>query len=155
MDFAMLERRRDPRTQAFVPITLRYDDQEEDVPAHLLDLSEGGAALLTTSHHAPALGQHVDLQFETPNSDGGSESHPRREVGIVIHVRRPEKGVARVGIRFLQRPDIHSGLFGPRELLSMHRKGIHARPKAMGDRWMSRASGTTAFVGGNKLAYAN
>jgi len=135
MDFSMLERRRDPRTHAFVPITLRYDSDKAATPAHLVDLSSGGAALLTTAGNAPRVGDHIELQFQVPVSQAGEAGGHRREIAVVLHVRRPERGVARVGVRFLQRPEIGSGLFGPRELLSNHRSQLGDKMKLEGDRW--------------------
>ena len=128
-----LERRRDPRIQSFVPITLRRADSNEAAPAHLTDLSSGGAGILTTAYNAPALGEYVDLEFEMPNSDGGTEAAPRRETGIVVNSRRHEREVRRVGIRFLQHPNMGCGLFDPNDLLSNHRKMVS--PRGVAGRW--------------------
>ena len=122
MNFSALERRRDPRTPAYVPITLQYHDADTPTPGHLMDLSTGGAGIATTVQNAPALGQFVDLQFQTPNTDGGSETRMRRETGIVVNISKPERGIARVGVRFLQYPDLGSQPFDPKTILSWHRK---------------------------------
>lgn len=135
MDFDMLERRTDPRTQAFLPVTLALHDGGEEAPAHLLDLSCGGAGILTTSYNAPAIGQYLDLRFEMPNSDGGTESNSHHETGIVINVRKPERGIARVGIRFIQHRGINSDLFDPNEILSTYRKSVPAAEQ--GNRWQT------------------
>lgn len=124
MEFDQLERRKDPRTQAFVPVTLCCHDAEENTPAHLLDLSCGGAGVMTTAYNAPAVGQYLDLRFEMPNNDGGSESDCRQETGIVVNLRRPERGIARAGIRFLQHRDASGDLFDPKEVLSTYRKRV-------------------------------
>lgn len=133
MKFDSLERRRDPRTQAFLPITVRRADGDETAPAHLTDLSYGGAGVLTTAYNAPALGEYVELEFETVNTDGGSESQTRRETGIVVNCSRHEREIRRVGVRFLQHPDIGCGLFDPKDLLSSHRKMVETRTTA--SRW--------------------
>ncbi len=116
------ERRRDPRTQTFVPITMHCESTSQPTPAHLIDLSFGGAGVQMTAYNAPALGEYIDLEFETPNNDGGAESGRRRETGIIVNSAREEQGVKRVGIRFVQHPDIDCGLFDPIDLLSSHRK---------------------------------
>lgn len=133
MNFGLLERRTNPRTQAFVPVTLRCHDQDEDTPAHLLDLSNGGAGILATAYNAPAVGQYLDLRFETPNNDGASDSAPRYETGIVVNSATPERGIARLGIRFLQHRGIGSGLFDPDNTLSDYRKSLPTGEQ--GRRW--------------------
>lgn len=133
MKFKPLERRSDPRTQAFVPVTFCCQDDDGDTPAHLLDLSCGGAAVLTTAYNAPAIGQYLDLRFEVPNSDGGAESGRRRETGIVVNTRNPERGITRVGIRFLQHRDVGGDLFDPIEILSTYRKRVPIEKQA--GRW--------------------
>lgn len=120
----LLERRRDPRTKAFVPVTLRLHDAEEDTPAHLLDLSRSGAGILATSANAPMIGDYVDLRFETPNGDGGCERGPQRETGIVVNVAYPEREIARVGVRFLHRRRMGSDLFDPNDVLSDYRRSL-------------------------------
>jgi hypothetical protein len=133
MDFDTLERRRDPRTQTFIPITLRRTDHDEVMSAHLLDVSYGGAGVLTTAYNAPAVGEYIDLEFETPNTDGGTESTTRRETGMVVNSARHEREIRRVGIRFVQHPDIDCGLFDPKDLLCNHRKMVGPRIKT--SRW--------------------
>ena len=129
-----IERRRDPRTQAFLPIAVRSDGASEDMSAHLLDLSTGGAAVLTTAYDAPALGQYVDLCFEMPpNDEDGEERVSRRETGMVVNIRQPERGVTRLGIRFIQHRGVNSDLFDPLDTLSSHRK--FERPDTHQDRW--------------------
>jgi hypothetical protein len=98
-----------------------------------MDISYGGAGVLTTAYNAPALGEYIDLEFETPNTDGGSENSPRRETGIVVNSRRHEREVRRVGIRFVQHPDMGCGLFDPQDLLSDHRKMV--MPRTSASRW--------------------
>jgi len=138
MEYPQLERRTAPRTQAFVPVTLRFHDAEENTPAHLLDLSADGAGILTTVYNAPALGQYLDLRFETSNSDGGSESGVRQETGIVVNIRPPERGIARAGIQFLQHRDSMGEVFDPKEILSTYRKRVPA--KEQWSRWETARS---------------
>ncbi len=129
----LLERRRDPRTQAFVPITLRRTESNEPASAHLTDISYGGAGILTTAYNAPALGEYIDIGLESPNRDGGSVASPRRETGIVVNSRRHEREVRRLGIRFLQHPNMGCDLFDPKDLLCNHRKMV--LPKTTASRW--------------------
>lgn len=133
MNFEFLERRRDPRTQAFVPVTLRRHDLDEDMPAQLLDLSHGGAGILATAYNAPGLGDYVDLKFEMPYSDGAAETSPRYETGIVVNMASAERGITRVGVRFLQHHGIGSGLFHPQDVLTDYRKSL---PLEQHGRWM-------------------
>ncbi len=123
MDSNYLERRGDPRTHAFVPITLRYSGSNEETPAHLLDLSAGGAGLLTTSYNAPKLGQHLHINFEHVNTDGGTEAAARREIGVVVNLGSPERGITRLGVRFIEHRGIDCDLFDPIDTLNLHRKG--------------------------------
>lgn len=122
MTQSYLERRVDPRTNAFVQIRVRYHDCDDDTPAQLLDLSSGGAGLLTTSYNAPGIGDHLDINFEDGNTDGGSESEPRSEIGVVVNLGTPERGVTRIGIRFIQHPDLGCGPMDPIDLLNNHRR---------------------------------
>jgi hypothetical protein len=135
MGFDVLERRTDPRTQAFVPVTLCCQDTGQDTPAHLLDLSCGGAGVLITAYNAPALGQYVDLRFDMPGGRGGLESDSRLETGIVVNARSPERGIARIGIRFLQHRDVSGDLFDPREILTAYRQRVPAQEQ--GNRWQT------------------
>jgi len=129
-----IERRSDPRTRAYIPITLKMEGADEDTPAHLLDLSNSGAAVLTTAYDAPRLGEYLDLIFDSPaNDEDGEPSLSRRETGLVVHIRNPERGVTRLGIRFLQHRDVNSGLFDPIETLSNYRGFIAAKPTE--NRW--------------------
>jgi hypothetical protein len=149
MDFGLLERRRDPRTQAFVPVTVRCHDLDEETPAHLLDLSNSGAGILATAYHAPAVGQYLDLRFEAPNNDGASDTSTRYETGIVVNSATPERGIARLGIRFLQHRRIGSGLFDPNDTLSGYRKRLPTEEQ--GRRWdlecLFRGRQTTQMAG--------
>lgn len=129
-----IERRRDPRTRAYIPITLKMEGADKDTPAHLLDLSNSGAAVLTTAYDAPRLGEYLDLIFDTPaNNEDGRPSVSRRETGLIVHIRNPERGVTRLGIRFLQHRDINCDLFDPIETLTNHRGFIAAKPTE--NRW--------------------
>lgn len=129
-----IERRLDPRTQAFIPITIRSEGVEKESSAHLLDLSSGGAAVLATTYDAPLLGQYVDLYFEIPeNNEDGEELTPRCETGLVVNVRDQKRGVTRLGIRFLQHRGMNAGLFDPHEVLSGHRKSQPV--ESCGGRW--------------------
>jgi hypothetical protein len=110
-----------------VPISIRRADSAEPASAHLMDLSYGGAGILTAALEAPAVGEYVDLEFETPTNDGGTESPTRRETGRVVNSRRQDHEIRRLGIRFLQRPDIGCGMFEPNDLLSDHRKMMHEK----------------------------
>lgn len=122
MQFDTLERRLDPRTAAFLPIRLRMEGAQNETPAHLLDLSSGGAAILTTRLHSPALGACLDLCFQVPFSDGGSERETRRETGVVVNVSTPERGISRLGVRFLRQANPAEQLFDPLDALSEHRR---------------------------------
>lgn len=105
---------------------------DNETPAHLLDLSIGGAAILTTAYNAPEIGRHLDVLFETPNNDGGTEGRQRRETGVVVNSSSPERGITRVGVRFYQRPEMDLNLPSPNDLLSDHRSAkdahSHGRP---------------------------
>lgn len=127
-----LERRQDRRTQAYVPISLRTEGDSDDTPAHLIDLSMGGAGILTTSCNAPFIGQHLELHFETPTNNEDAEPRIRRESAVVVNLREPERGVTRVGLRFIQNHGYGASLFDPLLSLSDHRKTQPA-PKATGD----------------------
>jgi hypothetical protein len=133
MSISMLERRAHPRRHADHPLTLRYDGADQAVPAHLLDISCAGAALLTTSHNAPELGQYLHLQFETPTNDGAVEGRPREELAVVINIRRPEREVIRVGVRFIHRLELGTSPPAPQGLiddyLTTDKSGL------TGDRW--------------------
>jgi c-di-GMP-binding flagellar brake protein YcgR len=139
MPIDTIERRAEPRTQAFVPVTLTCHDTGEEMPAHLLDLSCGGAGALMTAYNTPAIGQYLDVRFDQQgsrslrNTDGGTESSIRQETGIVVNVRDPEQGIVRIGIRFLQHHDINQDLFDPREILTNYRK--HVPICEQGSRW--------------------
>ncbi|MBI5764862.1 MAG: PilZ domain-containing protein [Planctomycetes bacterium] len=133
MDPAILERRAHPRTHAFVPTTIRHESQDEQIPVHMLDLSAGGAGLMAGAESAPNLGQYLYLRFET--NDGDSEGKPREELALVVNVRRPEDGIARVGVRFIHRTDLGTTRRGPCDLLLDHRKSMKKKGGLSGDRW--------------------
>ena len=129
-----IERRRDPRTQAYIPITLKMEGADEGTPAHLLDLSNSGAAVLTTAYDSPELGEYLDLIFDYPTkNEDGEPGVSRRETGLIVHIRTPERGVTRLGIRFLQHRSIGSDLFDPMQVLSGHRGTIVTKPTE--NRW--------------------
>jgi c-di-GMP-binding flagellar brake protein YcgR len=133
MEFAALERRRDPRTQTFVPITILYDGDEDATPAHLVDLSCGGAACLTTVKNSPRVGQFVELHFDASDEDGDSAVKPHQETGVVVNIGWPERGVTRIGVQFIRRPHLDRGLFDPIDALASHRKSWDT--KNYGSRW--------------------
>ncbi|MBX3395621.1 MAG: PilZ domain-containing protein [Phycisphaerae bacterium] len=147
-----LERRRDPRTQANLPIMIRVDGAAEKAPAHLVDLSSGGAAVVMTAFNAPGMGDYLDLQFETPgNNEDGEPRRIRHETAVVMNVGRPERGIARLGLRFIQCCDPGLEIFDPIDTLSDHRRSVD--PVLQSDRWESarklgsvrnRRSGETA-----------
>jgi len=118
MDFAPLERRRDHRKAAYTPITFRERETGEFIPAHLVDVSLGGAGLLTTDQNAPLLGQHISLQFETVTAEGGTETPIQRQTGVVVNTRNPQRGITRVGIRFIHRPEFGTHFNPPRTPLT-------------------------------------
>lgn len=129
MNFRNLERRDDPRIQSFLPVTLLVEGSEQETPAQLLDLSIGGAAILTTAYNAPELGHQLNLFFDSPNNDGGSEKSQRRENCVVVNSSSPERGIRRVGVRFYQRPDLPLIPPDPSDSLSGHRMtGDAVRP---------------------------
>lgn len=135
MNFSMLERRTDPRTRAYVPILLRYEGAEQDTPAHMLDLSNGGACLLTTAYHAPTLGQYMHVKFETPTTDGGTEGRAREELAIAVNIRKHEREAMRIGVRFLNGIDSGSSFFSPKDVLGDHRKSRKKMDGLQSDRW--------------------
>ncbi len=123
MSTSGIERRRDPRTQSFLPISLRREGGSEETAAHLLDLSTSGAALMTTAYDAPGVGEHIDVRFElTTNNEDGDEPEQRSETGIVMNARTPSRGVTRIGIRFIQHRSTDADAFDPLDVLSDHRK---------------------------------
>lgn len=103
------------------------DGSDHDTPAHLLDLSIGGAAILTTAYNAPEIGARLNVRFETPNNDGGAEGRIREEIGVVVNSSTPERGITRVGVRFFQRPDIDLDHASPNDVLSDHRRLLDRR----------------------------
>jgi hypothetical protein len=133
MQFSMLERRAYPRRHADLPITLRCDGADRVLPAHLLDYSRGGAAVLTTANNAPELGHYVHLQFETPTNDGAAEGRPREELAVVINVRRPEREVVRIGVRFVHRLEFGSRPVTPQDFVDDH--FTRCESALSGDRW--------------------
>lgn len=133
MDPATLERRAHPRTHAFVPTTIRHESQDEQIPVHMLDLSAGGAGLMARAGSAPNLGQYLYVRFES--NDGASEGKPREELALVVNIRRPEDGIARVGVRFVHRTDLGTTRRGPKDLLLDHRNSVKKKGGLSGDRW--------------------
>jgi c-di-GMP-binding flagellar brake protein YcgR len=133
MNLAALERRSHPRTQAYVPITFRPTHLDEEIPAHLLDLSCAGAALAMTAGNAPDLGEFMYVRFETPTNDGASESLPREELALVVNIRRPERGIARIGVRFIHTIDAGNEGLRPQDLLSDQR--TWKKTSGRSDRW--------------------
>lgn len=133
MNLAALERRSHPRTQAYVPITFRPTHLEQEIPAHLLDLSCAGAALAMTDGNAPDIGEFLYVRFETPTSDGATESQPREELALVVNIRQPERGIARVGVRFIHTIDANTDGIRPRDRLSDQR--IWKKTSGLSDRW--------------------
>ena len=119
MNLKALERRVDHRTPTYLPITFQMDDQGEFVPAHLVDFSATGAGLLTTERNAPALGQFIDLNFDL--GDHEDRSLYRNETGLVVNVASPQRGVSRLGIKFLSRSDLRPGAGDPQKLMSSKR----------------------------------
>lgn len=130
-----IERRRDPRTKAGVPILLRPEGEYNDVQAHLVDLSSGGATVLAAAFDAPMLGQYLNLTFRVPGSDEDDDTGPtsREETGLIVNTRREQHGLTRLGVRFVQRGGLGAGLIDPREILTDHRHFDFAQPSA--DRW--------------------
>lgn len=146
MDQSMLERRRDPRTLTFLPISIRTSESDEPKPAQLSDLSFGGAGVLTTAYNAPMMGDYVDLEFETPMEDGVIDNEKRREVGIVVNMSAHERGTRRIGVRFIQHPGMGCGLFDPTDLLTSHRQFVESS-KLENSRWeTARGFGNVAPV---------
>lgn len=136
MDLRYLERRQDLRTPTYVPISIFVDGRESETPAHLVDLSYSGAAVLTTLQNAPEIGSHLNVHFETPNGDGGAEATRRIESGIVVNASTPDRGVQRIGIRFFHRPDNSVDLIDPIDLLSDHKK-LKDSQQASPKRWQT------------------
>ena len=132
MNLSALERRAHPRTHAYVPITFRPTHADGEMPAHLLDLSCAGAALAMTTGNAPDLGDFMYVRFESPTSDGASESMPREELALVVNIRRPERGIARIGVRFIHTIDSNN-TGRPQDILSDQRTWKKTSGKS--DRW--------------------
>lgn len=129
-----IERRRDPRTKAGVPILLRQDGEFNDMQAHLLDLSSSGAAVLAAAFDAPMLGQYLNLTFHMPvNNEDGRAPSSREESGVIVNTRREQHGLTRLGVRFVHRGGLGAGLIDPREMLTNHRHYDFSQPTA--DRW--------------------
>lgn len=101
MDLSSIERRRETRVRADAPIQLAVDGNDGISPGQLVDLSPGGAGLMTTNGHAPGIGERVQIEFQYPNNNE-DYSETRTETGLVCSVRHPKRDIARVGIRFLQ-----------------------------------------------------
>ena len=134
MNFDGIERRTDSRTQAFVPITMCCEGTNDDMPAHLLDLSSSGAAVLTTAYDAPEIGQYLDLHFKLRrNDEDGEDPEDHRETGLVVNTRNPERGMTRLGIRFVRHRAVGADLFDPHQMLSDHRKFLPT--DGVNDRW--------------------
>ena len=121
MNFSMLERRKDARTQAFVPVHLQQEVSGLNCPAHLIDLSPSGAGFLTTTFNAPELGQYVEVEFEPIDVEGKADGCIRRERGVVVNIRPAQKGVVRVGVHFVHKPELNIGWFDPRDVVNYHR----------------------------------
>ncbi|QDV90862.1 PilZ domain protein [Phycisphaerae bacterium RAS2] len=113
MDFSYLERRIDTRRAAYMPIELRLDDSPQALPAHLVDLSQGGAGIMTTAMNAPMLGQRIDMIFQTFSDEPTENPRQRRETGVVVNLRAPQRGVTRCGVRFLHRREDECDLIDP------------------------------------------
>ncbi len=134
MNADSIERRRDPRTQAGVPILLRQEGEYNDVQAHLVDLSSSGATVLAAAFDGPMLGQYLNLTFKVPTADeDGRSSSSREETGVIVNTRREQHGLTRFGVRFVQRGGLGAGLIDPRELLTNQRQHDFSQPTA--DRW--------------------
>jgi hypothetical protein len=116
----LLERRREPRKATYVPIFLQLRSGGDPIPAHLMDLSISGAAVVTTDQNAPMLGQHLNVEIDVPTNDGSTESRGRREAGVVVNSGGPRRGVTRIGIRFLNAPDVGCDLSDPFDWLTGH-----------------------------------
>lgn len=131
-----LERRRDPRTPAHLPIMLKLEGITEQTPGHLVNLSRSGAALLTTSYNSPELGQYLDLTFTAgkQNNEDGELTEERRETAVVVNVAEPERGITRIGVRFVQHHGFGAGMFDPIDVLSDHRRTSPAEGLAT-NRW--------------------
>lgn len=136
MDLRYLERRNDPRRPAYIPVTFHVAGLSEESPAHLLDLSSTGAAMLTTSRNAPMIGMHLNLHFESPNNDGGASKRHRIEPGIVVNSSSPDRDITRIGVRFIESPDMGSGLRGPHDDLTFHKKPADT-PGICNRRWQT------------------
>ncbi len=129
-----LERRTDPRTPAHLPIMLRVEGVPEATPAHLVNLSHGGAALLTTSYNSPELGQYLDLSFSPKtNDEDGEPAESRNETAVVVNMAEPERGITRIGVRFIQRHGFGANMFDPIDVLSHHRRS--APSETIVNRW--------------------
>jgi len=147
-----LERRRDPRTQASVPVRLFMHEREDLLAAHLVDLSPGGAGLLTPRATQPEIGQYVDVIFERPDADGEygaattsdavgesgaisrssvdstaqtAKRRPRRQTGIIVNLRDHDDDRCRIGVRFMEVGESGCELIDPIDTLSDYRSGMN------------------------------
>ncbi|GJQ26990.1 MAG: hypothetical protein HBSAPP02_20220 [Phycisphaerae bacterium] len=142
MNFSYLERRMDTRRAAYLPIELRLDDSPQALPGHLVDLSAGGAGVMTTAMNAPMLGQRIDLEFQTFSDEPTETPRRRRETGVVVNLRAPQRGITRCGIRFLHRREDECHLTDPIDPLEDGRKTPPAQ--RFNRRWQT-ARGFNAF----------
>lgn len=131
-----LERRRDPRTQASVPVRLFMHEREDLLAAHLVDLSPGGAGLLTPRTMQAEIGQYVDVIFERPDAEGefgavgaadtgrSAKRKPRRQTGIIVNLRGHDDDQCRIGVRFMEVGESGCELIDPINTLSDYRSGL-------------------------------
>lgn len=101
MNLESIERRRETRRMAQGPILFQIDGFDDSVPGHLVDLSKCGAGVLTTDGNAPVIGEHIELEYEDRSTDEDG-TNDCREKAIVVNIRHPERGISRIGLRFLQ-----------------------------------------------------
>ena len=134
-----LERRRDPRTQASVPVRLFMHEREDLLAAHLVDLSPGGAGLLTSRAMQAEIGQYVDVIFERPDGEvefgataasragdaaQSAPRKPRRQTGIIVNLRGHDDDQCRIGVRFMEVGESGCELIDPIDTLSDYRSGL-------------------------------
>ncbi len=124
MDMYDMERRRDHRTHAFVPIKVQLEEMEEAIAAHLLDISASGAGIVTDSDGAPTVGDYLELEFKVPQRSDEDQEIFRHETGRVVTVRQTGQGLSRVGVRFVHSGSEEADVFDPLDTLSQHRKSM-------------------------------
>ncbi len=135
MNLDSIERRRETRHIAKGSILFQIEGIQASAPGQLVDLSACGAGIMTTDMNAPVLGEHVALEYKEHATD---EDDPRvcHEKGIVVNIRHPERGIARIGVRFLQPNGEGAPASVPLDTLDMSKQPVATAAKGrLGHAW--------------------